>query len=82
MTRSCVTHYIFGFQIQVDDGLPVHVVYAFAYLSNEQNAIVFGQCEIIGDHTFEQFAAGYTESEEERITQPGWIRARIELTIP
>lgn len=66
----------------MDDRLSVHVVDAFAYLPNEQNAIVFGQCEIIGDHTFEQFAAGDAESEEKKMTQPRWIRAKIELTIP
>lgn len=60
MTRSCVAHNIFGFQIQMDNRLSVHVFDTFAYLSNEQNAIVFGQCEVIGNDSFKQLATGDT----------------------
>lgn len=36
----------------------VHVINSFAYLSSEQNTVFFGQREIVGYHSFEQFSAG------------------------
>lgn len=51
----------------MDNRLSVHVVDSFAYLSNEQNAIVFGQCKIIGNDAFEELSAGNTRSETDYI---------------
>jgi len=51
-------HYL---QVQMHNVLFVHVIYAFAYLSSEQNTVFFGQCEIVGHHSFEQFSARNTE---------------------
>lgn len=49
-------------KIQMHDALFVHVVDSFAYLSGEQNAVFFGEREIVSHHSFEQFTAGYAEN--------------------
>lgn len=42
----------------MDDALRMHVTNSLAYLPHEQDAIPFGQGEIIGHDAFKQFAAG------------------------
>lgn len=38
----------------------MHVIDPFTNLPNEQNAVVFGECEIVGDNAFEKLSAAYT----------------------
>jgi hypothetical protein len=39
----------------------VHVIDAFANLPDEENAVSFGQGEVVGNHTLEKFSAGDAE---------------------
>lgn len=57
MTIPVVAHYVLGLQIEMDNGLGVHVVDALADLAHEQNAIVFGELKVVGHDPFEEFAA-------------------------
>lgn len=53
MTIPVVAHYVLGLQIEMDNGLGVHVVDALADLAHEQNAIVFGELKVVGHDSFE-----------------------------
>lgn len=41
----------------MNDGLVVHIINTLTNLSNEENAVSFSQCEIIGYDSFKQFPA-------------------------
>jgi hypothetical protein len=41
----------------MNDRLAVHIVDTLANLSNEENAIAFSQCKVIGNDPLEKFSA-------------------------
>lgn len=61
-----MAHDIFGFQVQMDYVLSVHVCHSFAYLAHEEDAVLFGQGEVVCYHSLEQLstrnAAGYPKN--------------------
>lgn len=52
-----MAHYVLRLQIEMHHTLAVHVGHAIANLSQEQDAVHFGQGEVVSHHTFEQFSA-------------------------
>lgn len=48
---------LFYFQIEMHNGLAVHIIDSLAYLPDELNAIAFSQCKVVGYDSLEQLAA-------------------------
>lgn len=46
------------------NGLAVHIIDSLAYLSYEENAIAFSQCEVVGNDSLEKFSACYAVHEK------------------
>lgn len=52
-----MAHNVLRLQVQMDHRPGVHVVDAFADLTHEQDAIVFGERKVVGHDALKQFAA-------------------------
>lgn len=55
---AVLAHDILGLQVEMHHIFAVHVVDALADLPHKQHTVVLGEGKIVGDDTFEEFAAG------------------------
>ena len=56
------TENVFGLQVQVQDGLQVHVLHTLANLAHEMYAIALRQLQILVRYSIEKFTTGDTEN--------------------
>lgn len=52
-----VAHDVLGLEVEMDDVLTVHVGDALTYLAHKQDAVFFGESEVVGDDSLEEFAS-------------------------
>ena len=71
-------HDVFGLQIEMEDRLPVHVLYACADLTHVFDDVTLGENEIVVDDTFEQFPTGDPELGKIKF----WLVFRIVVAQP